>query len=209
MPATTPSPWRLAWTLARRELDWRVRGLRLLFACLVLGVGALAAIGSLTSAIGDELTARGSAVLGGDVELEVSQRAADADERAAMERLGTVSATIRMQANAVGGTPTDPLVVPVELKGVDAAYPLVDALTLQDGRSVGAPPADSIWAGEALMTRLDARVGDRVRLGTATFTIGGVVADEPDRLGEGFTLGRWRSPRSTASRARGWCSRAA
>ena len=187
--ATSPSPWRLAWTLARRELDWRVRGLRLLFACLVLGVGALAAIGSLTAAMSTELTARGSAVLGGDVELEVAQRSADPAELAAMERLGTVSATIRMQANAVGGTAADPTVVPVELKGVDGRYPLVGALTLADGRTVGAPPADTIWAGPALMTRLGARVGDRVRLGTATFRIGGVIADEPDRLGEGFTLG--------------------
>ena len=185
----TPGPWRLAWTLARRELDWRVRGLRLLFACLVLGVGALAAIGSLTSAVGQELTARGSAVLGGDLELEVAQRSAEPDELAAMARLGTVSATIRMQANAVGGPASHPTVVPVELKGVDGRYPLVGALTLTDGRSVGAPSPDTIWAGEALMTRLGARIGDRVRLGTASFRIGGVIKTEPDRLGEGFTLG--------------------
>ena len=38
------SNWAFAWRLARRELDWRFRGLRLLVACLFLGVGALAAI---------------------------------------------------------------------------------------------------------------------------------------------------------------------
>ncbi len=177
--------WRLAWTLARRELDWRVRGLRLLLACLVLGVGALAAIGSLTSAIGSELAARGATALGGDLELEVAQRSATLDERAAMARLGTVSATIRMQATAVARQ----AIVPIELKGVDGRYPLLGTLTLADGRTVGAPPPTGIWAGEALMQRLDARVGDRLRLGIAEFTIAGVIADEPDRLGEGFTLG--------------------
>ncbi len=35
--------WTLAWRLARRELNLRFRGLRLLLACLFLGVGALAA----------------------------------------------------------------------------------------------------------------------------------------------------------------------
>ncbi len=179
------SGWRLAWTLARRELDWRVRGLRLLLACLVLGVGALAVIGSLTSAIGHELAARGATALGGDLELEVAQRSATRDELAAMARLGTVSATIRMQATAVAGA----AIVPIELKGVDGRYPLLGALTLADGRTVGAPPSTEIWAGEALMQRLDARIGGRLRLGTAEFTIGGVIAEEPDRLGEGFTLG--------------------
>ena len=57
------SAWPLAWRLARRELSARFRGLRLLLACLVLGVGALAAIGSLSAAIADELGARGRELL--------------------------------------------------------------------------------------------------------------------------------------------------
>ena len=44
--------WSLAWTLARRDLNARFRGLRLLLVCLLLGVGALAAIGSLTASVG-------------------------------------------------------------------------------------------------------------------------------------------------------------
>ena len=59
--------WQTAWTIARRDLSARFRGLRLLLVCLFLGVGALAAIGSLTGAIGKELSSRGRAILGGDV----------------------------------------------------------------------------------------------------------------------------------------------
>ncbi|WP_416366459.1 hypothetical protein [Sphingomonas aurantiaca] len=124
------SEWRLAWRLARRELDLRFRGLRLLLACLFLGVGALAAIGSLTQSIDGELAARGSAILGGDVEFGTSQRAATPDERAAMARLGTVSETVRMQATAIRGTNS----VPVQLKGVDAVYPLYGTLAVQGDR---------------------------------------------------------------------------
>ena len=47
--------WPAAWRIARRDLHRRFRGLRLLLVCLFLGVGALAAIGSLTSAIRGEL----------------------------------------------------------------------------------------------------------------------------------------------------------
>ena len=145
--------WRLAWRLARRELDLRFRGLRLLLACLFLGVGALAAIGSLTQSIDRELATRGSAILGGDVEFAASQRAATADERAAMARLGTVSETVRMQAMAVRGANS----VPIELKGVDSVYPLYGTLALQGGTAAKPSDANAIWIVPALAQRL----GDR------------------------------------------------
>ena len=43
--------WATAWRIARRDLNARFKGLRLLLVCLFLGTGALAAIGSLTAAI--------------------------------------------------------------------------------------------------------------------------------------------------------------
>jgi putative ABC transport system permease protein len=183
------SEWAMAWRLARRELDLKFRGLRLLLACLFLGVGALAAIGSLTQSIERELAARGAVILGGDVEFAISQRGADAAERAAMTELGKVSETMRMQATAVGGSDSAPLIVPIELKAVDGAYPLYGQLQLADGRSVGAPDAATAWIAPALAERLGIRAGAGFRLGSARFTVGGILASEPDRLGEGFTLG--------------------
>ncbi len=177
--------WRLAWRLARRELDLRFRGLRLLLACLFLGVGALAAIGSLTQAIDTELAARGSAILGGDVEFATSQRVATPIERSAMARLGAVSETVRMQAMAVRGTNS----VPIELKGVDTAYPLYGTLDLRGGQSAKPLDANTVLIVPALAERLAIIPGAQLKLGTAEFTVGGIVTSEPDRLGEGFTLG--------------------
>lgn len=179
------SDWALAATLARRDLRARFRGLRLLLVCLFLGVGALAAIGSLASSIAGELAARGQILLGGDVEFEIGQRRADADERQAIEAVGRVSETIRMQSMAISEAQS----VPVELKAVDGTYPLYGRLRLADGRDVSAPSVGTAWIGAALVDRLGVRVGESMRLGSATFRIGGVIADEPDRLGEGFTLG--------------------
>ena len=183
------SEWRLAWRIARRELHARFRGLRLLLVCLFLGVGALAAIGSLTQAISGELASRGRIILGGDVEFAVSQRGPNAEERAAMARLGPLSETIRMQSMAIRDTPQGARTVPVELKAVDAPYPLYGALTLSGGRTANAPPPDQVYVAPALVDRLGVRAGDLLRFGSARFTVGGVIADEPDRLGEGFTLG--------------------
>ena len=177
--------WPLAFTLARRDLRARFRGLRLLLVCLFLGVGALAAIGSLASAIQGELTSRGRVLLGGDVEFEIGQRRAAADERSVIAAVGRVSETVRMQSMAI----REDQAVPIELKAVDDRYPLYGALRLTDGRAVSAPPADTVWIGAALAERTGARVGESLRLGRAAFRIGGIIADEPDRLSEGFTLG--------------------
>ena len=88
------SGWRLAWTIGRRELDWRFRGLRLLFFSLLLGVAALAAVGSLAATMERGLAERGSVILGGDIELARSARLATVEERALFDAAGRVSESI-------------------------------------------------------------------------------------------------------------------
>jgi putative ABC transport system permease protein len=184
--------WRLAWRIARRGLDWRFAGLRLLIACLILGAAALSAIGTLTGAIDHELTARGAVTLGGDAEFTVAARPANAREYAAIARAGPVSAGVRMQAMAqkIGG---DGVAVPIELKAVDARWPLYGTFTLaqRDGttRVAGAPVGHTAWIAPGVADRLGVGPGDHLRIGAADLVIGGVIAQEPDRLGEGFALG--------------------
>ncbi|MEN9718186.1 MAG: hypothetical protein RIQ99_1064, partial [Pseudomonadota bacterium] len=117
--------WNTAWGIARRDLSARFRGLRLLLVCLFLGVGALAAIGTLTGAIEQELSSRGRTILGGDLEVAVWQRAATPSELTALTALGRVSGGTRMQAMARAGD----LAAPIELKAIDRAWPLVGRLT--------------------------------------------------------------------------------
>ena len=58
----------LGWTLARRELRGGIRSLRIVLACLALGVAAIAAVGTLRAGIAAGLAADGARILGGDVE---------------------------------------------------------------------------------------------------------------------------------------------
>ena len=178
-------PWRTAWTIAKRDLSARFRGLRLLLVCLFLGVGALAAIGTLTGAIANELSSRGRTILGGDIEVAVWQRSPTGPELAAFAKEGKVSGGYRMQAMARASE----LAAPVELKAIDQAWPLVGRLTLKDGRHVGMPAEGEVWLGEGAADRLGIGPGSAVTIGTLTLKVGGIIADEPDRLGEGFTLG--------------------
>lgn len=177
--------WSIAWRLARRDLSARFRGLRLLLICLFLGTMALTAIGSLTAAIERELADRGGELLGGDLQVSVWQRGLSAEERRALASNGLISEGTRLQAMARRGD----LAVPVELKAVDAAYPLYGALTLEDGRRVSNPAIGEAWLSSDAAARLGARRGSRIAIGTQQLTVGGIIASEPDRLGEGFQLG--------------------
>jgi putative ABC transport system permease protein len=178
--------WPAAWRIARRDLHRRFRGLRLLLVCLFLGVGALAAIGSLTSAIRGELDSQGRTILGGDLEVEVWQRPLSGEEREFLGSYGTLSPGLRMQAMASAGQAA----TPVELKAVDANWPLVGALTLEGGSTTGAPPPGQAWIAQGAAERLGIGPGDRFRIGTQELRVGGIIADEPDRLSEGFQLGQ-------------------
>ncbi|MEB3415744.1 FtsX-like permease family protein [Alteriqipengyuania sp. WL0013] len=177
--------WATAWRIARRDLNGRFRGLRLLVICLFLGVGALAAIGTLTSAVGGEIEARGREFLGGDIQLSVWQRDLAPDELAALEQLGTVSGGFRMQAMATAGENA----APVGLKAVDSEYPLVGSLTLTGGRAADAPAAGEAFIAKGAADRLDAAVGDTVTIAGQELRVAGIIETEPDQLSEGFSLG--------------------
>ena len=180
--------WGAAWSLAQRGLDWRFKGLRLLLVCLVLGTAALSAIGTLTGAIEGELRTRGREMLGADVEFTLAARQPTSDERAAIAAMGDLSEGARLQAMAtVPGAETR--ATPVELKAVDAKWPLYGRFTLADGKSVGPPQGLSAWIAPGVADRLDVKTGDRIQVGKAVLSVGGIIGSEPDRLAEGFSLG--------------------
>ena len=186
MADPTTISWGAAWGIARREFHTRFRGLRLLLVCLFLGVGALAAIGSLTSAIRAELDSQGQTILGGDLEVEVWQRPLSAQEQEWLADYGTLSRGYRMQAMASAGD----AVTPIELKAVEGNWPLYGTLTLADGRTAAAPPPGTAWLAPGAAERLGVVVGDRISIGTGALTVGGIIGEEPDRLSEGFALGQ-------------------
>ena len=88
----------------------------------------------------------------------------------------------------MASTPT--AAAPIELKAVDAGWPLYGQLILKDGRTVGAPPAGEAWIVEGAAERLGIGSGDKFRVGTLDLTVGGIIDAEPDRLSEGFQLGQ-------------------
>ena len=180
-----------AWAhLAWREGRGGVRGLRVLVACLALGVAAIATAGSLKAAFQRALTEDARALLGGDLELRQSYLPFTAAQRELLARFGTLSEVLDMRAMAQAGE-TRRL---VEVKGVDGAYPLAG-----DFRAQPPQPLASLlekhggrWGAAvepALLDALGVRVGGQVRLGELELDIRATIAAEPDRVATALAFG--------------------
>jgi putative ABC transport system permease protein len=180
----------LAARLARRELRGGLKGFRVLVACLALGVAAIAGAGSLRAAFDAALAEDARALLGGDLDIRQTHQPFPAEAVAALSRLGRITQGIEMRAMAeVGGNARRSL---VELKGVDAAYPLVGRLGLAPPRPDVFAPSDGAWGAAAeanLLDRLGIGLGDRVNVGDAVFVIRAIIAKEPDRVATALSFG--------------------
>ena len=176
---------------AVRELRSGLRGFYVFIACIALGVMAISGVGSVAASLSDGLAREGRTLLGGDVAFSLIQREAKPDEVAFLRSRGEVSvaATLRAMARTADGR-----LALVELKAVDAAYPMLGELTLKPPMPVGDLLAERDGAFGAavdstLLARLDLKLGDRVTLGKASFEIRSVVDAEPDKLAGGLGLG--------------------
>ena len=186
--------WSIALRLARRELRGGLRGFRVFLACLTLGVAAIAGVGSLSQAIMTGIATDARAILGGDVSIRLVHRPATDDQLAYLDAAGTVSEAIdvRAMARTIAGDERSL----IEIKAVDEHYPLYGALETDPPLPTAEvlEARDGVWGAAVapgLLTRLGIGVGDRVRVGEATFDIRAVITGEPDAAGgvRGFTLG--------------------
>jgi len=167
----------LAFRLARRELRGGVRGLKIVLACLALGVAAIAAVGSLRASIDRGLAEEGSRLLGGDLEIDLGANPVPANLRDWLAARGARTSTVAMlRALLVAPSGERQL---VELKAVDGAWPLVGSAAFTPP---GWPGAGSVVAEQTVMDRLGLSPGTIVRLGNSSLPLHGALAAEPDSI---------------------------
>ncbi len=178
--------------LAGRELRGGVRGFRVFLACLVLGVGAIAAIGSLRAAVEAGLRADARLLLGGDVSARLTLRPADAAERTFLARSGTLSETASLRAMARSLDRNRRSLI--ELRAVDAAYPLYGTVDLSPPDALAAALAQHGGMFGAVMepaaaTRLAVRPGEEFRIGDTVFRLTALIQRLPDAALGGLSFG--------------------
>lgn len=184
------STWRLAAHLARRDLRGGLGGFYIFIICLWLGVGSIAAVQSLSDGMLGSLRHDSRYILGGDMSLRKLYQGANAQQLAAMRAAGVTSAVIDMRAMARRSD--DAQAAMVELKAVDAFYPLYGAVDVVDAANttITTPLQDLLTgstqphalAEKELLTQLGISLGDTVKVGDASFVIAGLIAREPDRM---------------------------
>jgi putative ABC transport system permease protein len=183
--------------LALRELRGGVRGFRIFLACLVLGVGAIAGIGSLGAAVGAAIHDDARVLFGGDVAARLVHREASPAERQFLDRSGRVSEIALLQSMAVSPESSSPggaRHTLIELKAVDAAYPLYGAVSLAPAQ----PLADALAerggifgavVDPAVAERLGLKIGDRLKIGTAALELRATMQRAPDAALSGLAFG--------------------
>ncbi|MEM7597850.1 MAG: FtsX-like permease family protein [Pseudomonadota bacterium] len=183
---------RVAARFAARELRGGLRGFRVFLGCVILGVAAIAAVGTVRESITAGLSQEGARLLGGDAEIELTYRFATEEERAWIDSAAvSTSEIVDFRSMATAGEDRRGL---TQVKAVDAAYPLVGEVVLDP-----AMPLDSALAGAdgmpgavvhpLLLNRLELTVGDTLRLGTQDFRVMAELVAEPDNVTAGFALG--------------------
>lgn len=175
---------------AARDLRSGLQGFWIFLTCLALGTGTIAIVGSLSAAIERGLEEQGQPLLGGDIEFALVHRETTEPELQFIRSQGEVSkvATVRGMAMAADNTTL------VEVKAIDAGYPLYGEVKLQGGMALPEAVAtrDGIAGAAAdplLMGRLGIKPGDRIKLGSTEVEIRALIDHEPDRLSDGIVLG--------------------
>jgi putative ABC transport system permease protein len=179
------SPWRLL----RR--DWHGGELTLLLVALAMAVAIVTAIASFAERLQTSIDDRSNAFIAADRVL-VSARAIDEAIVGRARDAGlAVARSVSFQSMLIAG---DNLQL-AAVKAVSDTYPLRGELKIADApfappRAVTrGPVAGEIWLESRLLPLLNARVGDRIELGNATFRIGAVLVSQPDEAGGFAGLG--------------------
>ena len=177
----------LAWRQLRRDLA--AGEIRILLAALVLAVMAVTAVGLLTDRAERALALEANRLLGGDAVLRGDLPLAP--EWIESAKTHGLRQTQTRSFNSMVGVGDDLRLG--EVRAIGEGFPLRGEFVLRDAgrdRVVHAVPASgTAWMSRSGAETLGARIGDKVRLGSAEFSLAGLVVQEPDAALDYFSNG--------------------
>ncbi len=194
--------WERAAAIAWRDLKSAPGKFGFVVLSVAVGVAALVGVRGFSESFRRTLTTEARSLMAGDLSARIFRQPTAEETRkiAAMgQGIQGSQSTWVTETVSMASVPPDPVPLLVSLKAVDpAVYPfygkaaLEPPLTLQQ-----ALDGDSAVVAEEFLIRLNAHVGQTLRLGGRNFTIAAVLRQEPDRVSAGAGMG----PRVMISRA--------
>ncbi|MDR3772624.1 MAG: ABC transporter permease [Terracidiphilus sp.] len=195
--------WKRAGAIGWRDLKSAPGKFGFVVLSVAVGVAALVGVRGFSESFRKTLGVESKSLMAGDLSARLF-REPTAEEKGKIAAVvqkegGGIRSTWVTETISMASAPPDPVPLLVSLKAVDPGeYPYYGTAELDPAMSLKqALDGDSAVVAEEFLIRLNARVGQTLRLGGRNFTIAAVLKQEPDRLTAGAGLG----PRVMVSQA--------
>ncbi|WP_338679525.1 FtsX-like permease family protein [Janthinobacterium sp. TB1-E2] len=171
--------------------DWRAGQLRFLLVALIVAVAALSAVGFFVDRLRAGLNRDAHQLLGADLVINADQPVNAAWRAEAQQRGFILADTVTFPSMAQAGEGEQSLSQLASIKAVSPGYPqrgkLKITTTLSEAQDAVGRPTDQVpapgtlWVDAAILSSLNAKLGDTLTLGDKAFTVTQLIASEPDR----------------------------
>jgi putative ABC transport system permease protein len=187
--------WRRAGAIAWRDLKSAPGKFGFVVLSVAVGVAALVGVRGFSESFRRTLGLESRSLMAADLSARLF-RTPTADDKSKVAALlekdgGGVRSTWVTETISMASVPPDPVPLLVSLKAVDPSeYPFYGTAELDPAMPLQqALAGDSVVVADEFLIRLNARVGQSLRLGGRNFRIAAVLKQEPDRLTAGAGLG--------------------
>jgi putative ABC transport system permease protein len=194
--------WKRAAAIGWRDLKSAPGKFGFVVLSVAVGVAALVGVRGLSDSFKKTLSGEARSLMGGDLSARIFYQPT-AEESRRLADLAKQNAGIRstfvVETLSMASVLPDRVPLLVTLKAVDPAeYPYYGTAELEPAMSLQqALEGDSVVVAQEFLIRLNAHVGQTMRLGGRDFRIAAVLTQEPDRMSAGAGMG----PRVMVSRA--------
>jgi putative ABC transport system permease protein len=186
--------WKRAAAIAWRDLKSAPGKFAFVVLSVAIGVAALVGVRGFSESFRRTLSTEARSLIAGDLSARIFHVPNANDDKkvgAIKDKIPGSRSTWVTETLSMASVPPDPVPLLVALKAVDPAdYPYYGKAHLEPDMSLQqALEGDSAVVADEFLIRLNAHVGQTLRLGGRDFKIAAVLRQEPDRISAGAGMG--------------------
>jgi putative ABC transport system permease protein len=186
--------WKRAAAIAWRDLKSAPGKFGFVVLSVAIGVAALVGVRGFSESFRRTLSTEARSLIAGDLSARIFHVPTADDDRkvdAIKEKIPGSGSTWVTETLSMASVPPDPVPLLVALKAVDPTeYPYYGKAVLDPEISLQrALDGDSAVVADEFLIRLNAHIGQTLRLGGRNFKIAAVLRQEPDRISAGAGMG--------------------
>ncbi len=186
--------WKRASAIAWRDLKSAPGKFGFVVLSVAIGVAALVGVRGFSESFRSTLSTEARSLIAGDLSARIFHLPTAADKakiEAIEQKIPGSRSTWVTETLSMASVPPDPVPLLVALKAVDPGdYPYYGKAVLEPNISLQqALQGDSVVVADEFLVRLNAHVGQTLRLGGRNFRIAALLRTEPDRISGGAGMG--------------------